>query len=86
MKLKLFLSAIILLFFHFANAQNLKFGTTLNLGFSSLDLTTHSKLALSGNVGLVIEKQFKEVNRVGVEFLFFKMQGLLFTMHNNLIN
>jgi len=76
MKRKLFISTIFSIVFYFAHGQNLKFGTTLNFGFSKIDLSTSSRFGFSGNVGFVIEKQINKENRIGTELLFLKMQGV----------
>lgn len=84
MKRKLFLTIIFSLTFYFANAQNYRFGVTLNLGVSkSLHETSTSlpsKFTKSGNLGFYLEQDSKSpfgLSTFGLELIWVQLEGLL---------
>jgi len=78
MKQKLLLTTIILLLFHFTNAQNWSFGTSSNLGFSRLvAVSSNSEFGYvkSGGLGVFAERKLNKSLVIGSELLWVQIEG-----------
>ena len=87
---KLLLFLIIVLAINFGKSQNLNIGGTGNLGLSKVTSNLpisgdyKVKLALSGNLGMFIEKKISKKSILGMEVLWIQIEGKTVTKNKEL--
>lgn len=81
--MKLFLFFILTFISSLALSQNLRVGITGNVGYSKMYSETlqheyvqqNSQFVLSGNAGIICEKEISKMSSLGIELLWVQMEG-----------